>query len=467
MSDLEIYITLAVFGGVILVIAFDVIDMAVAALLGVSVLIVLGILHEGDVLAAMRIAGGPLALLFGGMVVAHTLGGTGLFDRVGAVYLRATRGSGKRFLLLLIAVVAPVCALLPNATTVILLAPVIIRVARALEVDIVRPLILTAIVSNAAGLLTLVGDPATFLVASSIGMSFGQYLRKVSLGGLLSLLVVIPMLPLLMPDLWRLRRTLPPVEPAKPLQRPWFAVLAVAVPVVMVILFLFGEDLPTHIVPASVAIIAASLALLVIQSVKVEPVDSALRDIDWKTVIQSVKVEPVDSALRDIDWKTLVFLACIFCLVQAVAATGLLQALSFKLYGWVGTRFTVVALLLLAGIGLLSGLLANIPLVAASILMIKGYLVAAEAVPDAALAGDFTGWPAATIPVFVGMMFGATLGGNATLIGAAANIVAVGICARHGNRVTFAGWLRYGIPFTASQLAVSALYVLALFYFVR
>jgi len=106
-------------------------------------------------------------------------------------------------------------------------------------------------------------------------------------------------------------------------------------------------------------------------------------------------------------------------------------------------------------------------LVAASILMIKGYLVAAEAVPEAALAGDFTGWPAATIPVFVGMMFGATLGGNATLIGAAANIVAAGICARHGNRVTFAGWLRYGIPFTAAQLAVSALYVLALFYFVR
>ena len=446
MSDLQIYLTLGVFGAVVLAIAFDLIDMAIATLLGVSVLIGLGILHEEDLIAAMRTAGGSLALLFGGMVVAHTLGSTGIFERVGQVYLRATRGSGKRFLLLLIALVAPVCALLPNATTVILLAPVIVRVAGALQVDFVRPMILTAIVSNAAGMLTLVGDPATFLVGSSIGMSFGQYLRSVSLGGLLSLVILVPLLPVFMPDLWRMRRTLPPEERAKPLQHPWFAVLAIVVLAVMVGLFLFGEELPTRLVPPAVAIIAASLALL---------------------VIYGVKVEPVDDAFRDIDWKTLLFLGCIFCLVQAITQTGLLQALSLKLYQWFGTGLTVVALTLIAGIGLLSSVLANTPVVAASILMIKGYLVAAELVPEAALAPQFVAWPAATVPVFIAMMFGATLGGNATLIGSAANVVVVGICARNGRSVTFLGWLRYGLPLTLCQLAVGGLYVLALFHFMR
>jgi Na+/H+ antiporter NhaD/arsenite permease-like protein len=446
MSDLQIYITMAVFGAVILAIAFDVIDMAVATLLGVSLLFGFNILSEEDVIAAMRTAGGPLSLLFGGMVVARTLASTGIFDRVGAAYLHATRGSGKRFLLLLIVLIAPLCAFLPNATAVILIAPIIIRVATALEVDFVGPLVLTAIVSNSGGLLTLVGDPATFLVGSSIGMSFGQYLRTVSLGGLLSLLVIIPLLPLLMPDVWRARRTLPPRESEKPLQRPWFALLAVAVLAVMVGLFLFGEDLPTHIGPPAVAIIAASLALL---------------------VIYGVKVEPVDNVLRDVDWKTLVFLGCIFVLVQAITKTGLLQVISLKFYEWFGTDLALAALGLIAGIGLLSSLLANIPVVAASILMVKGYLVAVEAVPEAALGTHFTDWPAATIPVFVAMMFGATLGGNATLIGASANIVSIGICARNGKRVTFVGWLRYGLPITACQLAVSALYVLALFYFVR
>jgi len=441
MSDLQIYVTLAVFGAVILTIAFDLVDMAVAALLGVSVLVGLGILQEDGIVAAIKTAGGPLALLFGGMVVAHTLGSTGIFERVGTAYLRATRGSGKRFLLLLIVLVAPICALLPNATTVVLLAPVIVRVAMALEVDFVRPLILTAIVSNAAGLLTLVGDPATFMVGSSIGMTFGQYLRKVSLGGVLSVVVLVPALPLLMPDLWRMRRALPPAEPAKPIQRPWFAALALGVLAVMVALFLFGEDLPSRVVPPAVAIIAASLALL---------------------LIFGSKTEPVEGVLRDIDWKTLLFLGCIFCLVQALTATGLLQALSFRLYAWFGTRFTVVALGLIGAIGFLSTLLANTPVVAASILMIKGYLVAAEAVPEAALAAGFTNWPTPTIPIFVGMMFGATLGGNATLIGSAANVVAVGICARYGKPITFVGWLRYGLPLTACQLAISALYVLAL-----
>lgn len=446
MSDLQIYITMAVFGSVILAIAFDVIDMAVATLLGVSVLFGCSILTEEDVLAAVKTAGGALSLLFGGMVVARTLASTGLFDRVGAVYLRATRGSGKRFLLLLVALVAPLCAFLPNATTVILLAPIIIRVATALEVDFVGPMVLTAIVSNSAGLLTLVGDPATFLVGSSIGMTFGQYLRKVSLGGLLSILVIIPLLPLLMPDLWRTRRTLPPPESEKPLQRPWFALLAFAVLGGMVGLFLFGEDLPSHIGPPAVAIIGASLALL---------------------VIYGAKVEPVDNVLRDVDWKTLVFLTCIFILVQAITKTGLLQVFSLKLYEWFGTDFTLTALSLIMGIGLLSSLLANIPVVAASILMVKGYLVAVEAVPDAALGAGFTDWPAATIPVFIAMMFGATLGGNATMIGASANIVSVGICARYGKPITFAGWLRYGLPITACQLAASALYLLALFYFMR
>ena len=446
MSDLQIYMSIAVFAAVILAIAFDVIDMAVATLLGVSVLIGFDVLGEEDIIAAMKTAGGPLSLLFGGMVVARTLASTGLFDRVGTAYLRATRGSGRRFLLLLIALVAPMCAFLPNATTVILLAPVIVRVALALEVDFVGPLVITAIVSNSAGLLTLVGDPATFLVGSSIGMSFGQYLRKVSLGGLLAVLVVVPLLPLLMPELWRMRRTLPPEEPSKPIQRPWFAALALAVLGIMVVLFLFGEDLPTRIVPPAVAIIAASLALL---------------------VIYGAKVEPVDNVFRDIDWKTLLFLGCIFCLVQAVTKTGLLQRLSILLYEWFGTELTLVALGLIAAIGLLSSLLAKTPVVAASIMMIKGYLVAAAVVPEAAMSAHFTDWPAATIPVFVAMMFGATLGGNATLIGASANVVTVGICARNGKRVTFAGWLRYGLPFTACQLAVSALYVLALFHFMR
>ena len=200
----------------------------------------------------------------------------------------------------------------------------------------------------------------------------------------------------------------------------------------IVALFLFGGDLPIAIVPPAVAIIAASLALL---------------------VVYGAKVETVDQVLRDIDWKTLVFLASIFCLVQAIAKTGRLQAASLNLRQLLGTDLAVAAVKLIAGIGLLSSLVANIPVVAAMLVMVKGYLVTAEVVPEAAVSVQFQNWPAATLPAFVAMMLGATLSGNGTLIGASANVVA-GHLRPRGKPITFAGWLRYGLPVTVCQLGV-------------
>jgi Na+/H+ antiporter NhaD/arsenite permease-like protein len=442
MSELQVYITIGVFATVILAIAVNAIDMTLAVMLGASILLALGILTQADVMRSLQTSESMLALLFGGMVVARTLKPTGIFEYVSVRFLRATRGSGKRFLLLLIALVAPICAFLPNATTVILVAPVIIRVALALEVDIVGPMVLTAIVSNSAGLLTLVGDPATFLVGTSIGMTFTQYLSKASLGGLLSILIVIPLLPLVMPEVWNVRRELPEGLRPEPLARPGLCAAAFAVLALMIGLFVFGEELPSRVVPPAVAIIAASLALL---------------------VIYAAKVEAVDSVLRDIDWKTLIFLLCMFWLVEAVTKTGLIQTLSQQIYAWFGTELVPIALVMLGGIAAASSVLANTPVVAASILLIKGYMVIAELVPEQALGPTFTAWPDSALPVFVAMMFGATLGGNSTLIGAAANVVSAGICAANGKRVTFMKFLRYGVPITLCQLAMAAVYVLVMF----
>ena len=441
MTDFNVYLTIGVFAAVILLIALDLIDMTVAALLGVSVLLVFGILDGSDLMPIVHTAGGPLSLLFGGMVVARVIGKTGIFDWIGDAFLRATGGSGRRLLLLIVALVAPVCAVLPNATAVILVAPVIIGVCKALKVDFVGPMLITAIVSNAAGMLTLVGDPATFLVGRAVGLTFGDYLRMVSLGGVLAVLAVVPLLPLLLPKIWAMQVELPAARPAVTIERPAFLVLSLLVLVIMVALFLFGESLPAEIVPPEVAIITAALALL---------------------VIYGVRVEPVSEVIRDVDWKTIVFLGAIFTLVQAFIKTELLQGFSIQLYDSFGDDLMRVAILSLAGIGVLSSLLANIPVVAAALVTVTGYLVVAGAAPETALAPGFTDWPNATLPVFVAMMFGGTLGGNATLIGASANVVAVGICAANGRRVTFMQFLRIGLPIAVVQLSVGALYSLAL-----
>jgi Na+/H+ antiporter NhaD/arsenite permease-like protein len=442
MNDAQTTITLVVFAGVILAIAFNVIDMVLAALLGVSILIVTGSVSEQDIVNAVRAGGGSLALLFGGMVVARTLKPTGLFENIGTRFLLLTRGSGKRFLLGIVALVAPICAFLPNATAVILVAPIIISAAVALETDFVGPVVLTAIISNSAGLLTLVGDPATFIVGSSIGLTFAQYLKRISLGGLASVLTIIPILPVVMGKVWRVQRDLPTDLRPKPIERRWFCMFSLTILAVMIMLFLFGEDLPTRIVPPAVAIIVASLALL---------------------LIYGFKVESIERVLQDIDWKTLIFIFCLFCLVEEFTKTGIMKPLARNLFAWFGVSLLPIALLMLAGVALASTFLANIPVVAAVVLLTKGYFVVAELMPEIALGPAYTDWPLWSLPVFAGLMFGGTLGGNATLIGASANIVGAGICAAHGRPVSFATFLRYGLPITACQLAVSAVYVLGLF----
>jgi Na+/H+ antiporter NhaD/arsenite permease-like protein len=443
MTELQVIVTFIVFGGVLLIISANWMDMMVASLLGVSILIVFGVFSHQDVLSATRTSDGSLALLFGGMVVARTLEPTGVFDYIGTRLLMITRGSGKRFLLGLVLLVSALCAFLPNATTVILLAPVIIRICNQLEIDFVGPVVVTAIASNSAGMLTLVGDPATFMVGSAIGLSFSQYLSKISLGGLLTVLVLVPLLPLILRDTWRLKRRLPENLAPEPIKRPLMCFFALAVLAGMIALFVFGEALPFPMVPPAVSIIGASLALL---------------------IIHSARVEPISDVLKDLDWKTLIFLFCMFCLVEALTKTGVVQSFSLKMFGVFGTRIAMVAIAILLGVSLGSSVVANIPLVAAVLVVVKGYFVIAELVPEEALGVDFTAWPAAYLPVFVAMMFGGTLGGNATLIGASANIVSVGICAVHGKPVSFSRFMRYGVPATLIQVVISGCYVMALFY---
>ncbi|GFK94209.1 putative transporter [Fundidesulfovibrio magnetotacticus] len=441
MSELQTLLICAVFGAVILAIAFNLLDMALAALLGLCLLTLAGAVDHKDVMNTVGASDGSLSLLFGGMVVARVLAPTGVFENLGVRFLVMTRGSGRRFLLLLAALVSLVCAILPNATTVILLAPVIIRVCEALELDFVGPLILTAILSNAAGLLTLVGDPATFLAGQAMGLSFLDYLHRVSLGGVLAIAVLVPLMPALFPTVWKARRTLPAGLTPKPIENKGFCAFALASLGVMVGLFLAGEFLPNPVIPPAAAIVGASLALL---------------------AIHASRVESVDAVFPDIDWKTLLFIFCMMCYVQVFTKTGVLSGLSRTMHAGFSDNVLLAGFALLGAVGLISAFLANIPVVAAAVLTVKGYLVLLNMVPEEALGLGFADWPDASLPVFVAMMFGGTLGGNATIIGASSNLVCAGVCAARGRPVSFAGFMRYGVPVTLCQLAASAAYIWAL-----
>ena len=119
----------------------------------------------------------------------------------------------------------------------------------------------------------------------------------------------------------------------------------------------------------------------------------------------------MDKVLKDVDWKTLLFDTLVFSMVEAFSERGPLHSLSRNMVAWFGTNLLLVAMAMLVGVAAASSVLANIPVVAAMILLVKGYCVAAELVPEMALGPAFMDWPTLTLPIFVAMMFGGTLGG--------------------------------------------------------
>jgi Na+/H+ antiporter NhaD/arsenite permease-like protein len=349
------------------------------------------------------------------------------------------RGEGKRLLLGIVAITTPICAMLPNATTVMLLAPLIPPMAQEINVNFVPLLILMVFVANSAGLLTIVGDPATFIVGSSINMSFLEYLMKLSLGGALAVGTIVVMLPILFPNIWKKKLDNLNQLPHPIVNHPRMLALGGVIVALVLLLFVVGESLPVPISPAAIALLGAALCLL---------------------LTHHSGIDTVQNILRDVDWSTLIFFMCVFVLIGGLQETGVISTASVLLGAVIGQNIALGSMLLLFATGILSSLIPNIPLVVAMVPLLKEYLVNADLAGPELLSPAFAGQiPPELLPLFAAMMFGATLGGNGTLVGASSNIVAAGIAEQHGKPISFRLFLTYGLPVMAAQLLVLSLYV--------
>jgi Na+/H+ antiporter NhaD/arsenite permease-like protein len=150
----------------------------------------------------------------------------------------------------------------------------------------------------------------------------------------------------------------------------------------------------------------------------------------------------------------------IFVLIGGLQYTGVFSSASSVLALLLGKNIALGSILLLFFVGLLSSVVPNIPLVVAMVPLLKEYLVNAGFVGAEILnPGSTTPLPPEVLPLFYAMMYGATLGGNGTLVGASANIVAAGISEQYGRPISFRQFLYYGLPTMGLQLVVLAAYV--------
>ncbi len=440
MENWQAIAALGIFVAVIAVITLEWLHLTIAAMLGALLLVVLNILTLDQAIGYIGKSHATLALFFGVMVMVRAFQPTKVFEYLATQMVIWAKGKGSRLLLGIVGITTPICAVLPNATTVMLLAPLIPPLAQELEVDFVPLLILMVFVANSAGLLTLVGDPATFIVGSAIDMSFTEYLQRLSLGGAIAVAAIVLLLPVLFGPIWR--KQLPNLDhlPYPKINHPRMLILGAIVVGFVLVFFVVGEMLPIPVSPATVALLGAVLCLL---------------------LAHQSKIDSVNHILRDVDWSTLLFFMSTFVLIGGLQQTGVISSLSAFLAVALGQNVALGAIVLLFAVGLLSSVVPNIPLVVAMVPLLQEYLVDAGWVAAGSFApgADVTTLPPAVLPLFYAMMYGATLGGNGTLVGASSNIVAAGIAEQHGRPIGFRRFLRYGLPVMMFQLLLLALYV--------
>lgn len=439
MLTLQAILATSIFVAVIFLVMTEWVHLTIAAFLGALLLVFFNILTFPEAINYIGESHGTLALFFGVMVLVRAFEPTKVFDYLATQMVLLAKGKGKRLLLGIVAITTPICAVLPNATTVMLLAPLIPPMAEEIGIDFVPLLILMVFVANSAGLLTLVGDPATFIVGDAVNISFTDYLAKLSLGGVIAVVTITLMLPWLFPQIWR--KKLDDLEhlPHPTINHPRTLTVGAIIITFVLVFFVVGESLPVPVSPAAVALLGGALALL---------------------LAHHSKIDTVNNILRDVDWSTLLFFMSIFVLIGGLEKTGVISSMSGVLAVILGKNILLGSMALLFFVGILSSVIPNIPLVVAMVPLLKEYVVNVGLAPATVLDTNFSGqFPPEVLPLFYAMMFGATLGGNGTLVGASSNIVAAGISELHGKRISFQTFLRYGLPVMFMQLLTSALYV--------
>jgi Na+/H+ antiporter NhaD/arsenite permease-like protein len=409
--------------GGIFVIAYGLIasergDRTLIALLGGLLVVVLGIIDQEEAFAAIDF--NVIFLLAGMMVLAGGLSKTGFFEYVAAYAIHFSRGQPFRLLIILSLLTAVLAAVLDNVTTVVLLTPVTLSIARTLKVSPFPYLISQIFASNIGGTATLIGDPPNILIGSAAGLDFGAFLVNLAPVVVLIMFAFVGIMWLAfgrrMEDDANRLDILATVDPAAAITDRPLMIRALIVLVLTLVGFLFHSVLGLE--AATIALLGATVLMIV------GPLD------------------PHD-ALRDIEWNTLFFFVGLFMLIEAVVHVGIVGGIADALADATGGRLDVATMGILWFSALASAIVDNIPYTATAIPIVERLI-------EGGLDGDVLWWALA---------LGACLGGNLTIVGASANIVVANLAARDGHPITFMQFFRYGLGVVLASLVISTAYL--------
>ncbi|NIM95263.1 MAG: hypothetical protein GTO18_16315 [Anaerolineales bacterium] len=366
-------------------------------------------------------------LIMGMMIFMAVLGRTNIFRWMAVNLYLVTSGNTWLLILSLVTLTGITSAFLNDVTAILLLVPLSIQVAVALDINPLVIVIPEILASNIGGAGTLIGDPPSTIVGSHIGLSFGEYLVNMAPIAILCMLALLIIIRLMYSkEIAGAKSTISPAlleqlkSEAVVQDRP--TLIKASILAVFTLILFFIADQFGGMPPSVVALIGAALLLV------------------W--------VRPnMHDMMHDVDWTTLIFFIGIFITVGALEATGAISWIAIQIGNFAGQSLNLAVVLTTWVSGTASGIVANIP-----------FTVAALPVVDH-LTATISG-AAENSVLYWSLILGADLGGNATILGSAPNIVAVGLLAQAGYRVTFGRFMRDGVPVTLLTLGIATIWVL-------
>ncbi|WP_433248302.1 ArsB/NhaD family transporter [Streptosporangium sp. CA-135522] len=419
------WLSVAVFLGAYALIATERVHRVAAALGGAGIMLLIHATDAGSAFFSERtgIDWNVIFLLLGMMIIVGVLKQTGVFEYLAIWAAKRAGGRPYRLMVLLVVITASASALLDNVTTVLLVAPVTFLVCERLALPVAPFLIAEAMASNIGGTATLIGDPPNIIIASRGGLSFNDFLVH------LAPLVVVLMVAFvgLCRILFRKSFRYDEDRAAEIMQLDEREAIAdrrllwqsLAVLVLVMAAFVLHPIL--HYEPSVVAILGAGV------------------------LVAATKVT-TEEAIREVEWPTLVFFAGLFVMVGALVETGVIEQISRAAVSVTEGRLGLATLGLLWMSAGISAIVDNIPYVA-TMSPIVAELVQANGGNDHA---QVLWWALA---------LGADLGGNATAVGAAANVVVIGIAARNRTPIGFWEFTKYGLVVTFVTVAIATPYL--------
>lgn len=358
-------------------------------------------------------------LLISMMIIVHITTRSGVFNWIAIEMLKFTKGRPKLILLALAALTAFLSAFLDNVTTVVLIIPVTFLIAKELDLNPIPFLLTEIFASNIGGTATLIGDPPNIIIGSAAGFAFMDFVKELTPVVLIVFIVSITILIFMFrkqllstPDLMQKVQLLDNSHSItdKPLM-----IISLIVLLAVICGFVFHGII--HIDAYVIALMGASILLL---------------------------FDSPKHIMNEVEWTTIFFFIGLFIIIGSFAEAGGVKYLANQVIHLTAGDLKKTTMLILWASGVFSSIIDNIPYTVTMAPMINELKHTME-----------------VTPLWWSLSLGACLGGNATIVGAAANVIVIEAALAKGYKISFWQFMKYGvlITFISFVICTAFLYI--------